>query len=92
MVDITKKSLEIQAQRIPHRMLDPEAQLHGDPSVVPSLKSEPRCLGANLNCWLARAETMSLKGTASLLSFASWYKRENVSKAWKKQKVNSFSF
>lgn len=61
-------------------------------SIVPSLKADPRCLGAVLNCWLARAETVSLKGAAGLLSFISWYKGKTS--LWlgrdRRWKVNSF--
>ena len=49
-------------------MSDPQAQVHGDSIVVLSLKPDSRSLAASLNCWLPRAETVSFKPAASLLS------------------------
>lgn len=78
--DITKnKSLEIQAKMTFPHMSDPEAQVNGDSTVVPSLQPDSRHLGASFNCWLPRAETVSFKDAASLLSSTSWYKRGSFS-------------
>lgn len=91
VVDITKnKSLEIQAKKTLHHMPDPKAQVNGDFNIVLSLKSEPRCLGAILTCWLERAETVLLKGTCKCIVFICCYKEKthNLSITWKGQKMN----
>lgn len=49
-------------------MSDPQAQANGDFIIVLSLKPDSRRLAASLNCWLPRAETVSFKHAASLLS------------------------
>lgn len=77
-------------------MPDPEAQVNGDCNIVLSLKSEPRCLGAILTCWLARAGTVSLKGAMPVycLYMLLQKKKEkpHLSRTWKGQKGNLFFF
>lgn len=95
-VNITKnKSLEIQAKKTLHHMPDPEAQVNGDFNIVLSLKSEPRCLGAILTCWLGRAGTVSLKGAMPvycLYMLLQKKKKNHLSTTWKGQKGNLFFF
>ena len=97
VVDMTKnKSLEIRAQRTFPHVSDPQAQVNGDSIAVLRPKPDSRHLAASLNCWLPRAEIVSFKHAASLLSTSCLYvfyklvQKRNFSKAWKGEKITFF--